>query len=730
MVLEVLSQDPRLAMSLFFQDESGHTVRYYHQRLVDPRQMESLSREVTGILYKSYLVGPRQEHIQNSLKKVGQMMWDHFLARQVKEELLAQSGGELSLVIDESLVRVPWELMYDGQDFLCVKFSVGRLVRASRQAEAIRYRQMHTSARMLVIANPTGGLPAAYQEGVCIRDQLDGKRRDISVDLRAEEADSLYLKKNLRDYDIVHFAGHCEYDTTQPHRAGWALKDGLLNFQDVLMMGEGRTAMPSIVFSNACQSAQVMETGPAAFDQQHRTYSFASSFLFAGVRHYIGTVGKVDDRASLSFALAFYKALAKGKATGECVRQARISLMREYGTANLAWAQYLMYGDPGHVLIKKLPPKKKLARHLSAPPGWMKKAGVAAAAAAVFVAVAGSVLALRPQERILLVRAKTYLSQGNNQEAVAAAEMITARRAGALAAYPVLFEGYVRLGKKEKARQALMAYALLSEKHRAYENLADAYISLGWFHYLGGEYEKAMAFYEKALSVSRQQQDLLHEAVALRRMAVWHIDKGDNGRALELLSRSVEIHSRFANDPEHQYHMACAYFDMGLVFINKNEFEVARQFYRKSAEGFQKLKRDNELSDYYFNLGEIFLFEKQYQKAKEHYAEGLRIDLLHDNRANLPSDYVMIGELSFEMGDLVEAERHFQLAVQAGKRIDSPADLAQAYHGLGRIYAKKNHISKAREHLRLAQELYYSLGFPEYQQIKEEYAGLSSAGRP
>jgi tetratricopeptide (TPR) repeat protein len=142
------------------------------------------------------------------------------------------------------------------------------------------------------------------------------------------------------------------------------------------------------------------------------------------------------------------------------------------------------------------------------------------------------------------------------------------------------------------------------------------------------------------------------------------------------------------------------------------------------------LKRDNELSDYYFNLGEIFLFEKQYQKAKEHYAEGLRIDLLHDNRANLPSDYVMIGELSFEMGDLVEAERHFQLAVQAGKRIDSPADLAQAYHGLGRIYAKKNHISKAREHLRLAQELYYSLGFPEYQQIKEEYAGLSSAGRP
>ena len=39
----------------------------------------------------------------------------------------------LSLQIQESLLRVPWELAFDGEDFLAEKFLVSRQVLSSRQ---------------------------------------------------------------------------------------------------------------------------------------------------------------------------------------------------------------------------------------------------------------------------------------------------------------------------------------------------------------------------------------------------------------------------------------------------------------------------------------------------------------------------------------------------------------------------------------------------------------------
>jgi len=36
--------------------------------------------------------------------------------------------GDLYLRLDEHLIHIPWELCYDGEDFLATKFRVGRQV--------------------------------------------------------------------------------------------------------------------------------------------------------------------------------------------------------------------------------------------------------------------------------------------------------------------------------------------------------------------------------------------------------------------------------------------------------------------------------------------------------------------------------------------------------------------------------------------------------------------------
>jgi tetratricopeptide (TPR) repeat protein len=214
--------------------------------------------------------------------------------------------------------------------------------------------------------------------------------------------------------------------------------------------------------------------------------------------------------------------------------------------------------------------------------------------------------------------------------------------------------------------------------------------------------------------------------VALRKLALWHMDKEDYALALELLTKSSEINRQYQHIYEHRYNLACDYFDIGLVFVNKDEYESARDFYQKSMALFDKLKLKNELSDYYFNLGEICQYEKQYQKAMGYYFKGLKIDEEQGNLPSIASDYEMIGGLYLEMGNDSEAERFFLLSAATAKTIEAPLELALAYYDLGALYRQKGRKNKAREYFRQAQEIYYKINHPAYVEIKEELLQMSN----
>jgi tetratricopeptide (TPR) repeat protein len=222
----------------------------------------------------------------------------------------------------------------------------------------------------------------------------------------------------------------------------------------------------------------------------------------------------------------------------------------------------------------------------------------------------------------------------------------------------------------------------------------------------------------------------LNEAAAMRKLAVWHIDKKEYDLALELLTRSSEINRERQYLYEHRYNLACDYFDIGLIFSDKDDLKSAEEFYRKSRAIFEKLKIKQGMSDYYFNMGELALFEKQYQKAKDYYLAGLKIDEAQGNKMNLVSDYNMVGELYFEMDRIPEARHYFEQSVEASKEINSQPDLAMAYHNLGLLYKKLGKKPKAKEYLRLAQEIYSLIDPLAYKEVKDEILGMDNVNPP
>jgi hypothetical protein len=156
--------------------------------------------------------------------------------------------------------------------------------------------------------------------------------------------DVSFVKKNLRDYDIVHYAGHADYHSENPSESGWLLKDARLKASEISAMG-GLRPMPSLVFSNACQSGHSGEWRIGEEDEQ-QIFGLANAYLLAGVQHYIGTFWEILDEPSSQFAKLFYGSLSQGESIGEAVRKAREKLIEAHGEETIVWAGYMLYGDP------------------------------------------------------------------------------------------------------------------------------------------------------------------------------------------------------------------------------------------------------------------------------------------------------------------------------------------------------------------------------------------------
>ena len=171
----------------------------------------------------------------------------------------------------------------------------------------------------------------------------------INVKVKAGNIKSSYVTEKIHNFDIVHYAGHSDYDSANPAQSGWMLKDKKLVAEKIRKMGESQP-MPALVFSNACQSGQT-DKWEISDDYENRIYGMANAFLLAGVNHYIGTFWEILDEPSSQFAMSFYEHMTSHKSIGEAIKLSRKDLINKYGEETIIWASYMLYGDPSFCYI-------------------------------------------------------------------------------------------------------------------------------------------------------------------------------------------------------------------------------------------------------------------------------------------------------------------------------------------------------------------------------------------
>jgi class 3 adenylate cyclase/tetratricopeptide (TPR) repeat protein len=582
------------------------TIRNYEDINISMDLIDGRCQELVDTLNKFNQRGRITRDAVLKLREIGQVLYDELFSPTIKEKLESTEAEFLCLNLDETLVHIPWELLNDGRSFLCRRFAMGRIVKTRQSLLGNRTRDLARPLKMLVMADPTGDLKGAYTEGTQIRDFLDHYIDEFNVALRSDNIYADSIREKMRNFDIVHFAGHADYKPENSEEGGWRLSDGILKTKDIIKMA-GTSAMPALIFSNSCQSAREEEWALAKHFEDE-IFGMANAFLLAGVKHYVGTFWEIMDEPGSQFALEFYRHLVAGNTVGEAVCQARKALIRQYAEETIVWASYVLYGDPTYDYMDQIRLKESAAESgaaemtASAEPVRTREEVIdfsekeikkpvrarwtVAAVLAVIIAVLlwgyPGFLRTSPVEKER--EALAYFNDGNYAEALKIGQKLVKEYPDRVLSHVILGNIFLTEGNKEKAHQHYQN-ALAAETGSGSQK-AKAMIGLGRIASAGNNPNEAVNKYRQAAALDPENaQAYVSQAVILA--------GGDNyDDALKLLIRAKTL---APNDPSIDAVIADTRRNTELLANREKQARIDRLV----AELLNNLEKSNEpeLSD-------------------------------------------------------------------------------------------------------------------------------------
>jgi pimeloyl-ACP methyl ester carboxylesterase len=293
--------------------------------------------------------------------KLGKFLLDFLFPRDLRAQLTG--SAPVILQLNNDAAKVYWEIAAqpvadddpitpDDLPFLGLQRGLTRQLRTVLAPPPEPPPSVGRTLRVLIVAdgNKEARLPGAQKEAQTIMALFDrinqaGKANKIVYTAlvgpsKATTLDVLLKINDQPPFDVLHYAGHCEFDEADPARSGLLFSEGdRLTAADLDRVD--RT--PKFVFANACESG-IMPSRPDLSSPELPAV-FAEAFFKKGVANFICTAWPVSDAPACAFAEELYKNLLGDGAPIVPMYEALRAARRRIASTT-TWGAYQHYGDP------------------------------------------------------------------------------------------------------------------------------------------------------------------------------------------------------------------------------------------------------------------------------------------------------------------------------------------------------------------------------------------------
>jgi CHAT domain-containing protein len=214
-----------------------------------------------------------------------------------------------------------------------------------------------------------------------------------------------------------------------------------------------------------------------------------------------------------------------------------------------------------------------------------------------------------------------------------------------------------------------------------------------------GEYEKAIAFYQQALDMSRKIGDHLAESSNINNLAALYSVLGRYGEAEPLLKQALTIRKQKLGDNHPD--TAASLNNLAELYRVQGRYSEAEPLYKEAlAISKQQLGDNHPLTVAILNnLAALYDSQGRYSEAGPLYKEALAISKqqLGDNHPDVAQSLNNLAELYLSQGRYSEAEPILKqsLAIRKQQLGDNHPDVAQSLNNLAELYLSQGRYSEA-----------------------------------
>jgi len=267
---------------------------------------------------------------------------------------------------------------------------------------------------------------------------------------------------------------------------------------------------------------------------------------------------------------------------------------------------------------------------------------------------------------------------------------------------------YIERGNYQKAQQACESSLRVSLEAGFKCGEFAVKLSLArLYHEVWGDSNQALQYLIDSQILAREMELGYQEAWVLNNMGIIYLDKGDFENAKKVLEEAEELIQLY-NIPGD----IGVYTNLGSLYLQINDLKRAENYITRVLRFATTLNYPLTIADAWMNLGVVYNNEERYKDALAAYSEAMKIYEELDVQPRIAALMNNFASLNQHQGYLELALESQLEALRIHQELNMPFDLTLDYGNLGTIYLDMKDITKSEEYFRkgleLAQKLNYS----------------------
>jgi hypothetical protein len=339
--ITILREDAFLSVSL----TDSRSVGRYGRIEVDASLLGALQAHAVQNLRRQACGDPASltpGYAASERRKLGSAIFSQLLPEAIRAFLMQCPRRCLCLQLSESLIAIPWEIAFDGENFLGEKFRISRQIICDEEISALPPARLDREVLRVLLITGNGLLPPhhADPENLLGRLATSSELSAKSVHARGlRRAEALRL---IGESDVVHYAGPVCGSPGGDGNADWWKGSESISLREIAAL----PYPPQLLVS---ENTDLRHVGSLEAGGNH---SLAKAACRSGVSILVCDKVPGDD-VSLDFMQQIYRELARGSALGEAARHAAAVTRRNSASESAACAHAALYGDPALVLFSR-----------------------------------------------------------------------------------------------------------------------------------------------------------------------------------------------------------------------------------------------------------------------------------------------------------------------------------------------------------------------------------------